>query len=249
MNIVETKISNHSSRIFEPDDKVKDVLIAVHGFAGDKDSSVIIAVAKELVKFAVLTITFELPNHGADASQNILNLAECINSIGEVVNYAKAHYSNTPISIFATSFGAFLTLHYLSTHTEKFKNIILRSPAIDMANILVNNILPEHNLKLEDFSSVQNLGYANPLLVDKKFIDDLYSKQLGNDFNEPVNTYSVLQGLKDDIVDPNFVFEFCNKHFANRCTIYKFKNADHRYKNPGELEQIVEITKHIITKY
>lgn len=248
MKIIDTKIENHSARIFEPDENTKEVLIAVHGFAGDKDSSVIVAVANDLVNYGIATISFELPNHGDDACEEVLNLQSCIDSLSEVIAFAKTEYKDLPISIFATSFGAFLTLQHLKTHSEHFKNVILRSPAIDMANILVKNILPEHNLTLEDFSQTQNLGYGKPLLIDRKFIDDLYKNAINDDYAENNNTYYLLQGLKDDIVDPNFVFDFVDKHFNNRCKIFKFENADHRYKNPGELEQIVDITRKIMVK-
>lgn len=247
MEIIENKICNHSSRIFVPKDP-KEVLIAIHGFAGDKDSSVIIAIAKNLAELGVCTISFELPCHGADACNSNLNFFDCINSVAEIINFAENTYKNLPISIFATSFGAFLILNYLKTCDKKFKAVILRSPAIDMPNILVNKILPEHNLSLIDLNKTQNLGYGNPLYVDKKFIVDLYSNALDNSFSEPNNTYFILQGLKDDIVDPNYVFDFCEKHFKNRFFLYKFENADHRYKNPGELEQIVNITRNILTR-
>ena len=247
MDILETKICNHSSRIFAPKNP-KEVVIAIHGFAGDKDSSVIVALAKNLAELGVCTISFDLPCHGADACNFNLNFLDCKNCIAEIISFAENKYKNLPISIFATSFGGFLILNYLKTCNKKFKAVILRSPAIDMPNILVNKILPEHNLGLVDFNKTQNLGYGNPLYVDKKFIDDLYANALDKDFIEPNNTYYVLQGLKDDIVDPNFVFDFCKKHFKNRFFLYKFDNADHRYKNPGELEQIVDITHNILTK-
>lgn len=246
MKIIDTKISSHSSRIYEPDENIKEILIAVHGFAGDKDSSVIIAIANDLVKDGIATISFELPCHGEDAKKKTLVLDDCIKSVGEIILFAKENYAKIPISIFATSFGAYLTLKHLQNNEENFKNVILRSPAIDMANILINNILPEHNLSIDDFKKPQNLGYQNPLYIDKKFIDDLYENNIGDNFSETNNNYHLMQGLKDDIVDPNFVFDFCEKHFAGRCDVYIFENADHRYKNPGELEQIVAITRKIV---
>ena len=246
MKIIDLKIENHSARIYEPENQPKEVLIAVHGFAGDKDSSVIIAVAEDLANYGIATISFELPNHGAGACEDVLKLISCVKSLSEIISYAKATYSDLPISVFATSFGAFLTLQHLKNNKEYFKNVILRSPAIDMANILVNNILPEHNLTIKDFKSVQDLGYGAPLYINKQFIDDLYANAIGDDFKEENNNYYLLQGLKDDIVNPDFVFEFVDKHFKNRCEIFKFENADHRYKNPGELEQIVKITRKIM---
>ena len=116
-----------------------------------------------------------------------------------------------------------------------------------MANILVKNILPEHKLTIEDFKTPQNLGYAYELLIDKKFIDDLYQNNLHDGIGKTANHFNIMQGLQDDIVDPTFVFDFANKCFANQHTLHIFENADHRYKKPGEPERIVDITKKILT--
>ena len=78
MKIIDLKIENHSARIYEPENQPKEVLIAVHGFAGDKDSSVIIAVAEDLANYGIATISFELPNHGADACEDVLKLISCV---------------------------------------------------------------------------------------------------------------------------------------------------------------------------
>ncbi len=246
MNIKELKINNLATRIFEPSNEIREVLLAIHGFAGDKESSVIVAVAEMLAKNNIATISYDLPNHGGNVKSTPLILDECIKSVRHMIEYAKNEYKNLPISIFATSFGGFLLLQHLKKHNETFKNVILRSPAIDMGNILVKNILPEHKLSLGDFATPQNLGYAYELWVDNKFIDDLYTNNLSSGIGETSSHFHIMQGLQDDIVDPNFVFDYANKYFKNQHTLHIFENADHRYKKPGELERIVDIAKKIL---
>ena len=40
--------------------------------------------------------------------------------------------------------------------------------------------------------------------------------------------------------------DFLKKYLPERCDFYPFENADHRFKKPGELEQIIKITKDIM---
>lgn len=248
MKVKELQISGLSSRIYEPENEIKELMLAIHGFAGDKESSVIVAVAEMLTKHKIATISYDLPNHGGNVKSTPLSLEECIQSVCDMLTYAKKEYKGLPISIFATSFGGFLILQHLKRYSENFKNVILRSPAIDMANILVKNILPEHKLTIKDFTNPQNLGYGYELWIDKKFIDDLHDNNLEGGINKTDNHFHIMQGLQDDIVDPNFVFDYANKYFNNSHTLHIFENADHRYKKPGELERIVDITQKIFKK-
>ena len=50
MKVKELQISGLSSRIYEPENEIKELMLAIHGFAGDKESSVIVAVAEMLTK-------------------------------------------------------------------------------------------------------------------------------------------------------------------------------------------------------
>ena len=92
MSTIETKINNHSARIFLPANKPEEVLITIHGFAGDKESSVIVAVANELSKCNIATISYDLPNHGNDTTNTPLVLEDCVQSVEDVLNYARENF-------------------------------------------------------------------------------------------------------------------------------------------------------------
>ena len=47
-------------------------------------------------------------------------------------------------------------------------------------------------------------------------------------------------------LDVRDVLDFLKKYLPERCDFYPFENADHRFKKPGELEQIIKITKDIM---
>lgn len=235
------------SRIYLPLGRVNEVVIGVHGFAGDKESSVLVTLAEKLNKQGKALLTFDLPSHGENDNTKILNLEECIESIGKVLEYVKNEYSNKPISFFSTSFGAFLTLSYLSERHENLHKIILRAPAIFMSEVLENVILPEHKVEINELKKVVNLGYEKPLLVDDKFLSDLKHNNLDNK-PEILGKVYVLQGKLDTTVDPIKNQEFLEKHYLNNYELFYFENADHRFKKPGELEQIIKITLDVLSK-
>lgn len=241
------KINNLDAKVYLPSENIKEVVIGVHGFSGDKESSVLIALAKKLNKNNIALVTYDLPCHGENDNSKPLNLDACINSIGEAINYTNNTFINMPISIFATSFGGYLTLAYLSKHSEKINKLILRAPAIYMSKVLEDNILPFNGFSADKIENAISLGYEQPLYIDKYFINDLRKLNL-EQLPQTANLIYILQGKKDDIVNPNDNEKFFNKFYKNNHRFYYFENADHRFKHPGELEKIIEITMDILTK-
>lgn len=231
-------------RLSKPN-KVKQILIAIHGFAGDCESSVINSLSQELSKDDVLVVSFDLPCHGQDANNGVLNFNLCLDYLEQVEKTVLTCYKDSPISYFATSFGGFLLLNHLKTSTAKYNKIILRSPAIKMDKILKDVLLREYGYS---FSNLQcgaiNLGYSRMVDVDINFYNSLVDNSLDNYQNN--NFLYVLQGKQDDVVNYLDNEDFFNQKCKSNYKIYYFNNADHRYKNNGEKEKIVEITKQIL---
>lgn len=246
MKIENTVYNNLSVREFSPSKEINGVIIAIHGFAGDKDSSVITSLAKEMCKYNYTLITFDLPNHGENDSSNVLSLDNCFNALKDIDLLVKEKYSDKKISYFATSFGGYLLLNMLKDSGYKYDKIILRAPAINMDKILKEVIIVEHGYDLKQLENNSiNLGYAKELLIDYKFYNDLKDNKLMNNYKNNNYLY-VIQGRKDDVVNYKDNELFFKEKCLNNYEIHYFENADHRFKNEGELEKIIEITKEII---
>ena len=235
---------NISLKVYKSEDKTQNVLITVHGFAGDKESSVIDAIGKEMIKYGYDVIAFDLPCHGDDKKTGVLKLKDCRKHLEMVEKYVKKEYPNVPISYFATSFGGYLLLQYLNKSKINYNKIILRAPAVYMAEVLREKILPEHNVELTDLKHIVNLGYGKELFVDYSFYKDLLKvKEKDLVSGEQL---CIIQGKKDNIVEYKKNQQFFEKYYNNKHRFYYFENADHRFKNAGELEKIVEIAKEIL---
>ena len=93
----------------------------------------------------ISSISFDFPGH-IDSTQGTdkLKVDICISYINSVVEYVKQNYGNDiKISFYAISFGAYILLNKLIGDKQKYNNIILRSPAFNMKDILIKSLLKE----------------------------------------------------------------------------------------------------------
>lgn len=239
------KINNLSASLYIPNESAKGVVIGIHGFSGDKESSVLIELSKHLNKNGVALVTFDLPCHGENDNSKILKLDECINSIKSIFEFTKSNFKNIPISVFATSFGGYLFLNYLSKSDEPLNKVILRAPAIYMAKVLINSFLKWRNLSKEDLKIPVNVGKEQELFIDETFLSDLHNNNLEK--ARPTDNFLyIIQGKKDDIVDPVQNEAFFKKLYPNKHKFIWFEDADHRFKKAGELDKIIAETMNIL---
>ena len=161
------------TKVYIPEGEMKEIIIACHGFAGDKESSAIEALANEMIKNNVGVICFDFPGHGkSEVNADKLTIDNCIQDVNDIEKYVLDTYGNLPISIFATSFGAYITLINIASNNKEYKNIILRSPAIRMGEIYKNTLLRE---SLDEYKKrgYTKLGFEREMLVPYSFLEEL----------------------------------------------------------------------------
>ena len=239
------KVKNLSAKIYLPDRTPKEIVIGIHGFFGDKESSVLANLGETLIKNNMALVIFDLPCHGHNDTSQILKLSDCTNAINDVFNWVHENFPNIALSVFATSFGGYLTLLYLSQNKEDLNKIILRAPAVNMSQVLEDVLLPFQALSAKDLKTPTNIGKEQNLWIDYNFIEELRNNRLQN-ANPTNNFLYVLQGKRDDIVNPEENEKFFNEFYENKHEIIYFENADHRFKKPGELERIIDETLTIL---
>ena len=161
---------------------VKEILIGVHGFAGDKESSALTNVAEALSTNHIGLIALDLPGHGAsEVNGDFLTIDNCLNDIKSVIEYAKKEYSGAKISMFATSFGAYLTLLYITKSGNDFNKVILRCPAIKMDQIFVDEIINEDMGTFND-RTFTTVGYERELKVNYAYFKELVENNIIDSF-------------------------------------------------------------------
>ena len=226
--------------------KIEKVIIACHGFGGDKESSAIELLAQKLIKENILVIAFDFPAHGeSKANGKEFIIENCMNDLISVEEYIKTEYPHTPIGIFATSFGAYIALLKINKYENNYFSVVLRAPAICMDEIFINSILREN---IEQFKQrgYTILGYEKELIISYKYYEDLINNKLFNMYNKNEDLL-IIQGTNDDMAPIEDSIKFIkNKNTKGR--IEKIIGADHRMKKDGELEKAINIAIEYINK-
>ncbi len=136
MNTEYIDIGGIPAKLYKVDDAVGTVL-AVHGFAGSKESAAIEGLAALVCRRGLNVLTYDLPAHGVRTeSAEQLAAERCIGEMLAVERYI-AEKLGGEMYAFATSFGGMCLLHRLEQAADSFKRIVLRVPAVNMAKSLV----------------------------------------------------------------------------------------------------------------
>jgi len=212
------------------------ILLCLHGFGGDKNSSVIEALDKELFTDVV---ALDWPAHGESrAEDDELTVENCLKDLDSMIMMLKTEHPDNPIVCFATSFGGYIATLYRNAHPGVFVKLILRSPALKMAETFEKLVQEEDFSRLQDGEKI-TLGFDRKMQIGKEFYDGLVENPVYDTPIEDPMQVMIMQGDQDDVVDPE---EICCYAEANKIRLKLFEGTDHRYKKEGELKKIIEYT-------
>ena len=185
-------------KIFLPKNTVKKIIIACHGFGGDKESSTIKDLAEEMILKNIAVVSFDFPAHGeSKLDGKELTIENCIDNINTVYRYSKKF--NAPISLFATSFGAYVNLINIARNNNEFQEIVLRSPAIEMAKILKEVLLKESFSKYKE-NGYTILGFERKMKIPYSFYEELLNNNINKIYdNIEIPKMHIIQGNKDEV--------------------------------------------------
>lgn len=220
-------------KAFLPDDSVKMFILGVHGFAGDKESSMLFELAKAVVSEGGAVICFDFPAHGdSPTDESKLTVENCKSDLLAVAKWAENAYPIAEKFVFATSFGGYISL--LAADNMTGYKLMLRAPAVTMPKVLLEAVL---NLTANQFkkAGVIECGFERKIRLPYSFYQDLVCYDLyEKNYDNPI---LVIHGDKDDVVPIDDVVRFCDNR--KNTSLVVIDNADHRFKKAGEIERVV----------
>ncbi|HAN09628.1 MAG TPA: hypothetical protein DCP90_03330 [Clostridiales bacterium] len=226
--------------------EIKSYMIACHGFAADKESSTILELSDKLKQYKISTISFDFMGHGeSEVNSEKLSIDSCVDDLETVYDYIISKDANTSISIFASSFGAYVSLICIRKKNKRFENIILRCTAIEMDYIFENELI---NGSLENMVEV---GYTyagfNNMKVSHGFYNELKEYNIHQIYKNKEICALMIHGDKDDVAPIEHIIKFAEEH-REGITLEVIKDAGHRFKNEGESEKVLELTMNYINR-
>ena len=164
---------------FQDRHAVKKAVIFCTGFAGHKDNNAAKRFAEKVLSKHddVIEVVFNWPAHGDDVKKKLV-LDDCGTYLQQVVNEVKTRYGVQQLYSYATSFGGYLVLKYITEHVNPFQKIALRCPAVNMYDVLTSAIMKEDEydriLKGKDVP----VGFDRKIIVSLSLLDDLKTNDI-----------------------------------------------------------------------
>lgn len=219
-------------KVFLPEGDPELVVLGVHGFAGDKDSSVLKRLAQALCENRGALVCFDFPAHGESrAEDSQLRVETCMEDFLAAADYVRGTFPGKRYGVFATSFGGYITLQC----AEKIPDfqLVLRAPAVTMAETFISTIIP---CGKEEFLEQGGAwcGFERKMFVSRAYYQDL----LDNPPRIPHVPLLILHGTADDVIPFEAVRAIAESN--PNVKLVPFEGADHRFKRKGEIERIVE---------
>ncbi len=228
-----------SCKLYYEDKKaIRGMVLFGHGFGGHKDNKAAEKFAERaLDKLKLCTVTFNWPCHGDDVRKK-LRLGDCDGYLTAVIEDIRARYGDPALYGYATSFGGYLFLKYISDHGSPFRRMALRGPAVDLYRIQTEKIMtPEELLRIEKGKEVM-AGFDRKVALDREYLDQIKAVDLlSRDFTPWMDDVLILQGLRDEIVDPDTVRRFADDQLMEFVPI---EHADHRFQDPRAMDEAIK---------
>ena len=228
-------------KAFLPENEIKNIIIGVHGYAGDKESSMLKKLANSVCQRNTALICFDFPAHGkSPANEDMLTVENCKADLCAVMEYAKTNYPDAIKSVFATSYGGFITL--LCADKLNAYKFVLRAPAVTMPEVLLKNVLQTTKEEFKKLNVIES-GFERKIKLPYSFYEELTAQEnlFTKKFDLPIQ---IIHGDCDNIVPYSDILAFTSSQ--KDISLQVIKGADHRFKNAGELEKIIELTQEFI---
>ena len=230
---------NVSCKLYYEDKKaIPGVVLFGHGFGGHKDNKAAERFAQRaLDKLRFATVTFNWPCHGDDVRKK-LRLADCDGYLTAVMEDIRERYGSPRLYAYATSFGGFLFLKYISEHGNPFARMALRSPAVDLYRIQTERILSPEDLERLQRGKEVMAGFDRKVALDREYLNEIQAVDLPHrDFTPFMDDIIILHGVRDEIVPLETVRAFADDQLIEFIPI---DHADHRFQDPRAMDEAIK---------
>lgn len=214
-------------------------ILGVHGFGAGKDTEILAALSEEMGIFGAATVCFDFPAHGENPLQSdALTVDNCVETLLYTAQWTHNRYPDVDFCLFASGFGAYVTLIALERLEELVGKVklVLQTPNVRMSDTLLAMV----RMNAEQ---LQTAGRVT-LNAERKFeVTYEFYKQLRE--NVALSTYDspmlLLHGEQDTVVQLEDLLSF--RRINDDCKLVVIPGADHQFLAPGAWDMVVDLTR------
>lgn len=217
---------------------VERIVLGVHGFGGSKDDQIQMDLAEEMSLFSGAAFRFDFPGHGESPLQE-LTLEASRESLLAVAAEARRRYPQLEdLCIFATGFGAYVTLLALPElgKLPGRVKLVVQTPSVRMDKTL----LAMTGLTKQTFWAMDRytVPAPRPFDVTYSFYEQLCANSVMAEAPIPM---LILHGEADDYIRGTDLEQFRMLNDASELVI--IPGASHRFLEPGAWDMVVDLTR------
>lgn len=218
---------------------VRRCVIGIHGICGSKDSKILEDIADEMGLFGAATLRFDFPAHG-DSPVTELTLEQCQQTLETVVRWAKRAYPYVDMCLFATGFGAFVTLITLDElrYIQDNLKLVFQTPDLSMAPTLLRMTRMTEEELQQAGETVVGATMARPLCVSYSFYEELRQHMVYYNYHMPM---LLLHGELDEYIPLSHLEPF--RRFNDQSRMVVIPGADHQFQGYGNWDMVVDLTR------
>ena len=226
----------------EPDfGDIRRVVLSVHGLGGNTEDAIQTSIAEEMEIFSSATIRFNFPGHGeSPMTDAFFTLEYCRLSLLAAAEYAREQYPEVEdLCIFATGFGAYMTLICLEDLMELTPNIrlVVQTPSVLMhETLLAMKRISEPTLKAMGLATFARL--ARPFDVTYHFYQEL-QEHIALD-TQPIPML-ILHGEEDSYIRMEHIQHF--RRINEKSKLVIIPGTSHRFLEEGAWDMVLDLTR------
>ena len=224
----------------EPDfGRPRRVVIGVHGIGGCKEDGIQASIAEEMELFGSAVLRFDLPAHGEN-EEEILRLSGCVDTLLDVADYAAERYPNLKdLCIFATGFGAYVTLTALRDLIElPFRvKLVIQTPSLRMDQTVLG-MTKVSPVTLEAMDMVIFKTSRRPIGIFHSFYEECRDNPAFASYPIPM---LILHGQYDDYIPMSDIQLL--RDLNERSKLVIIPGASHRFLEPGAWDMVLDLTR------
>lgn len=225
--------------ISEPDfGEIQRLVLGVHGLGGSSSDIIQAGIAEEMELFGSVTMRFDFPAHG-DNPDPELTLSGCVDTLTAVAAHLRSQYPQVKdLCVFATGFGAYVTLialHHLLELPGQVK-LVIQTPSVMMHQTL----LEMRQISLATLRAMGTITFrsSRPFHVSYGFYKEL-SENLAM-VTHPIPML-ILQGEQDAYIRREDIQNFHRINEQSKLVI--IPGASHRFLEPGAWDMVLDLTR------
>lgn len=218
--------------------KPQRLVMGVHGIGGSMHDAIQESIADEMELFGSAVLRFDLPAHGENPEE-LMSLDACVETILDVAEFALKQFPDAQeLCIFATGFGAYLTLNALQElyYLPCKLKLVIQTPTLRMDRRVLG--LAHMNAVTMDAMEWAVLPGDRPLGITYDFYEELRENPALAHYPIP---FLVLHGACDECVPLADIQQL--RALNERAKLVVFPETHHSFQEPGAWDMVLDLTR------